>query len=230
MGTVWSAYDEFLQRPVAVKGVRLPPGLPAAQVDALRERTLREARAIAVLSHPNVITLHDVVRDDGEPYVVMELLPARSLAGILRTDGPLPEQQAMAVADSLAAALEAAHNAGITHRDVKPGNLLLPERTAVVGERAHVRAHRPLAMGARQFLGRRLGVRQGDVRGGHEAGAVGAELTDPAVVGPGVGLTQLRVLEFGFPQQPDGRVEDGGVDAFGVGIVPGRDVENASGR
>ncbi|WP_374202753.1 serine/threonine-protein kinase [Amycolatopsis sp. GM8] len=127
MGTVWSAYDEFLQRPVAVKEIRLPPGGTAGQADELRERTLREARAIAVLSHPNVIILHDVAREDGEPFVVMELLPSHSLAELIREHGPLTVEQAAAVGDAVAAALEAAHAAGITHRDVKPGNVLVAD-------------------------------------------------------------------------------------------------------
>jgi serine/threonine protein kinase len=125
MGTVWAAYDEFLQRKVAVKEVLLPPGIPASEADALRERTLREARAIAVLSHPNVVTLHDIARQDGEPFVVMELVPSRSLAEVVRQQGPLSTQQTAAVADAVAAGLEAAHRAGITHRDVKPGNVLV---------------------------------------------------------------------------------------------------------
>jgi serine/threonine protein kinase len=125
MGTVWAAYDEFLQRKVAVKEVLLPPGIPPGEADALRERTLREARAIAVLSHPNVVTLHDIARQDGEPFVVMELVPSRSLAEVVRQQGPLSTQQTAAVADAVAAGLEAAHRAGITHRDVKPGNVLV---------------------------------------------------------------------------------------------------------
>lgn len=125
MGTVWAAYDEFLQRKVAVKEVLLPPGIPAGEADALRERTLREARAIAVLSHPNVVTLHDIARQEGEPFVVMELVPSRSLAEVVRQQGPLNTQQTAAVADAVAAGLEAAHRAGITHRDVKPGNVLV---------------------------------------------------------------------------------------------------------
>ncbi|MDI5980126.1 serine/threonine-protein kinase [Amycolatopsis magusensis] len=127
MGTVWAAYDEFLHRPVAVKEVRLPPGVQVAQADELRERTLREARAIAVLSHPNVIILHDVARENGEPFVVMELLPSHSLATLMRDHGAFTTEQAAAIADAVAAALEAAHAAGITHRDVKPGNVLVAE-------------------------------------------------------------------------------------------------------
>jgi serine/threonine protein kinase len=125
MGTVWEAFDEFLRRPVAVKEVLLPPGMPDGQAAELRERTLREARAIAVLSHPNVVTLHDVAREDGEPFVVMEYVRAHSLASLLDVLGPLPEAKAALIADAVAAGLAAAHQAGITHRDVKPGNVLI---------------------------------------------------------------------------------------------------------
>ncbi|MET0133236.1 MAG: serine/threonine-protein kinase [Kibdelosporangium sp.] len=127
MGTVWQAYDEFLRRPVAVKEVRLPPGMPQGEADELRERTMREARAIAVLSHPNVVTLHDIAQEGGDPYVVMELVSGNSLAHLLRIHGPLNLTQAAAVADALAAALQAAHQAGITHRDVKPANVLVAD-------------------------------------------------------------------------------------------------------
>jgi hypothetical protein len=127
MGTVWAAHDEVLRRAVAVKEVLHPPGMPDAEADLLRERTLREARAIAALSHPNLVTLYDVVRLDGEPYVVMELVPSESLNDLVRTRGPLTEPQAAAVANAVAAALEAAHRAGITHRDVKPGNVLVAD-------------------------------------------------------------------------------------------------------
>ncbi|HJP78176.1 MAG TPA: serine/threonine-protein kinase [Pseudonocardiaceae bacterium] len=125
MGVVWVAYDEVLHRSVAVKEVRLPPGMPAAEAASVRERTLREARAIAALTHPNVISVFDVARHNGEPYVVMELVASRSLAELIRRHGKCSIEQAAQVADSVAAALEAAHRRGITHRDVKPGNVLI---------------------------------------------------------------------------------------------------------
>jgi tRNA A-37 threonylcarbamoyl transferase component Bud32 len=125
MGTVWEAFDEFLRRPVAVKEVLLPPGMSDDHAAELRERTLREARAIAALSHPNVVTLHDVARMDGEPFVVMEYMLAHSLAVYIDVLGPLPEAKVAAIADAVAAGLAAAHHVGITHRDVKPGNVLI---------------------------------------------------------------------------------------------------------
>ncbi|HEU4911093.1 MAG TPA: protein kinase [Actinomycetes bacterium] len=125
MGTVWEGTDELLHRRVAIKEVRFPPEIGEREQQELRERTLREARATARLSHPNVITTYDVVEDDGRPYIVMELLPTRSLSTVLREDGALPPHRVAEIGLELLAALETSHKQGILHRDVKPGNVLL---------------------------------------------------------------------------------------------------------
>jgi serine/threonine protein kinase len=125
MGTVWQGHDEVLGREVAVKEVRFPPELGAQEMADMRERTLREARATARLSHPNVITTYDVVEEDGRPWIVMELLKTRSLSEVLRDDGPLPAHRVAEIGLGVLAALEAAHSQGIVHRDVKPSNVLV---------------------------------------------------------------------------------------------------------
>lgn len=125
MGTVWEGTDELLHRRVAVKEVRFPAEIGEKEQQELRERTLREARATARLSHPNVVTTYDVVEEDGRPYIVMELLPTRSLSTVLREDGALPPHRVAEIGLELLAALETSHKQGILHRDVKPGNVLL---------------------------------------------------------------------------------------------------------
>ena len=125
MGTVWSGYDEVLRRRVAVKELKVPPGVPQREAMAMRERMLREARALGGLSHPNVITVYDVVDAGGEPMVVLEMVPSRNLATLISEQGVLSIAQAAVVGFATAAALRAAHRAGITHRDVKPGNVLV---------------------------------------------------------------------------------------------------------
>ncbi|WP_228389386.1 serine/threonine-protein kinase [Cumulibacter manganitolerans] len=125
MGAVWKAQDVVLGRSVAVKEVLLPPTQTAEENHVARERALREARSIAALSHPNVVTLYDVVEDDGRPWVVMELVPAKSLAQIIKDDGTLPPAEAARIGVAVLAALKSAHEVGITHRDVKPGNILV---------------------------------------------------------------------------------------------------------
>jgi len=125
MGIVWAAYDEVLHRPVAIKEVNYPHGMPIAEVEQLADRTLREARAIAAMSNPHVITLYDILTLESGPVIVMELLTARSLAQVLRHDGPLRDGQAATIGVAVAGGLLAAHGAGITHRDVKPGNVLI---------------------------------------------------------------------------------------------------------
>ncbi|HYV77345.1 MAG TPA: protein kinase, partial [Streptosporangiaceae bacterium] len=125
MGTVWRARDQVLARDVAVKEVRLPDLMPDRDRAILRERTLREARVSAKLSHPCVVTVHDVIEADGTPWIVMELVIARSLERVLAEDGPLLPRRVAGAGLMLLGALASAHAAGIVHRDVKPGNVLL---------------------------------------------------------------------------------------------------------
>ncbi|HEX6870960.1 MAG TPA: protein kinase, partial [Micromonosporaceae bacterium] len=125
MGTVWRSTDTLLRRDVAVKEVILPPTMPKHEKDALCERTLREARAAAALSHPSVVQVYDVVTDGGRPWIVMELLDARSLADMVIDDGPLSPRAVAKIGIAMLGALEVAHAAGVLHRDVKPANVLI---------------------------------------------------------------------------------------------------------
>ena len=125
MGTVWRATDTQLNRPVAVKEVVTPPGIAPEDRDAMYERMLREARAAAMLSHPGVVQVYDVVTDGDRPWIVMELLDARSLSDVVLEDGPLAPRAVAKIGVTLLGALEVAHAAGILHRDVKPANVLI---------------------------------------------------------------------------------------------------------
>lgn len=126
MGVVWLAEDTVLQRDIAVKEVEFPPGVPADEVESLRARVLREARSAGRLNHPNVTTIYDVVVDEGSTWIVMEYVDAPTLTDLVTADGPLPPARAASIGLGLLSALEAAHAAGIVHRDVKPGNVMVP--------------------------------------------------------------------------------------------------------
>ncbi|WP_424530651.1 protein kinase domain-containing protein [Sphaerisporangium viridialbum] len=125
MGMVWHAHDVLLDRDVAVKELILPFGLDQAGKQVAHRRMLREARSAARLSHPGIVTVHDVVEEDGRPWIVMELVRAWSLEQAVRQSGPLPVVQAAEIGVRVLDALRHAHAAGILHRDVKPGNVLL---------------------------------------------------------------------------------------------------------
>jgi serine/threonine protein kinase len=132
MGRVWAARDELLGREVAVKELVLPAGMAAEDVRELGERTIREARAIARLDHRNVVRIFDVVFADERPWIVMELVPSRSLYEVVSSDGPMPPEQVARIGLGVLAALRAAHRAGVLHRDVKPANVLLGDDGRVV--------------------------------------------------------------------------------------------------
>jgi len=124
-GIVREGEDMLLRRRVAIKEVRLPPLAPQRERDVLGQRVLREARAAARLHHPGVVTVYDVIEADDHPWIVMEYVDGSSLADIVRDSGPIPPARAARIGVSLAYALEAAHAAGVVHRDVKPANVLV---------------------------------------------------------------------------------------------------------
>ncbi|MEV6969623.1 serine/threonine-protein kinase [Hamadaea sp. NPDC051192] len=132
MGRVWLAHDEVLHRQVAIKEVVPPAWLTKSERGQLRELTLREARAAARLNHPNVVKIYDVLHSEKWPWIVMEYVPSRSLQKVLEEDGPLPPQIAAEVGLAVLAALQAAHGAGVLHRDVKPHNVLIGDDGRVV--------------------------------------------------------------------------------------------------
>ncbi|WP_406859981.1 serine/threonine-protein kinase [Streptomyces sp. HUAS MG47] len=132
MGIVWRARDEVLGREVAVKEVRAPAGLSAEDVRRLYARLEREAWAAARIPHRNVVTVYDVASEDGRPWIVMELVRGLSLAEVLEAEGPMPPRRAARIGAEVLAALRAAHEAGVLHRDVKPGNVLLANDGRVV--------------------------------------------------------------------------------------------------
>ena len=127
MSTVWQAWDERLQRPVAVKQLHRQLGVSLEDADLADQRAMREARNTARLHHPNAVEVLDVVDDEGRPALVMQYVPSRSLQVIVREGGPLPAEQVARIGTQVAAALAAAHRAGVVHRDVKPGNVLIGE-------------------------------------------------------------------------------------------------------
>lgn len=124
MGTVWKAQDSVLKRSVAVKEVKLPSMLSSGDSDVVRDRVMREAQTAAGLAHPNAVTVYDVVQEDGHTFIVMELVDAPSLEEKVKREGPLTPQETAKIGLDVLGALEAAHQQGIVHRDVKPANVM----------------------------------------------------------------------------------------------------------
>lgn len=125
MGVVWQAHDERLHRTVAIKQVLLPSTLSDIEADEANRRAMREGRITARLHHPHAIAVFDVVEYEGQPFLIMEYLPSSSLATVLSRQGVLRPGTVARIGSQIASALAAAHKAGIVHRDIKPGNVLL---------------------------------------------------------------------------------------------------------
>ena len=121
MGEVWRATDDILGRDVAVKVLKEEYSGDAG----FRERFRAEARHSAALTHPNIAGVYDYGEADGSAYLVMELVPGEPLSDLLEREGSLAPREAMGLVAQAAAGLAAAHAAGVVHRDVKPGNLLV---------------------------------------------------------------------------------------------------------
>jgi dienelactone hydrolase len=190
MGVVYEAEDLRLPRHVALKF------LPAGQLEdhAARERFEREARAASVLSHPHICVLHDVAEHEGQPFLVMERLHGISLRDRLQ-GGPLPAEEILRIGTQVADALEAAHQAGIVHRDVKPANVFLTDRgDAKVLDFGVVRL-RPGATGT-------------------DAPSEVATLEKLTTPGTAVGT-----VAYMSPEQVLGRLADARSDIFSLGVV-----------
>ena len=127
MGVVWQAHDERLHRSVAIKQLLLPLRLGESEAEEANRRAMREGRITARLHHPHAIAVYDVAEHEGQPCLIMEYLPSRSLATVLSMEGVLPPDEVARIGSQIASALAAAHQAGIVHRDIKPGNVLLAE-------------------------------------------------------------------------------------------------------
>jgi serine/threonine protein kinase len=142
MGEVYRARDTRLDRTVAIK--ILPPHF-AVDVNR-RQRFEREAKVVSSLNHPNICTLHDVGQQDGVDFIVMEYLEGESLAARLEK-GPLPAPQVLQYGIQVASALDKAHRNGVTHRDLKPGNIILTKSGAKLLDFGLAKAEPAASMG-----------------------------------------------------------------------------------
>ena len=192
MGEVYRALDTRLDRTVAIKI------LPAQLSDDVtrRQRFEREAKVISSLNHPNICTLHDVGRQEGVDFIVMEYLEGETLAEQLE-NGPLPVEQVLLYGTQIASALDKAHRSGVTHRDLKPGNIMLTKSGAKLLDFGLAKATPPL-----------------------DAGATLTDMTPRATPMP---MTRhgaiLGTVPYMSPEQVDGNEVDARSDIFSLGAV-----------
>jgi serine/threonine protein kinase len=128
MGAVWLGEDQLAGRQVAVKELRPPAGVSEAEQDVFRRRALAEARSAARLTHPNAVTLYDVIPAspaDDAVYLIMEYVDGAALGQVIEREGPLSEPRAAGIALQMLSILDAAHALGIVHRDIKPANIMI---------------------------------------------------------------------------------------------------------
>ena len=127
MGVVFRAVDSVIGRTVAIKTIRLDSFPDPAERERLKTRLLREARSAGLLSHPNIVTVYDVGEEKGVAFIAMEYVQGQTLEQALRDQGRLEAGKIQTILTDVAGALDYAHSKGVVHRDVKPGNLMLPD-------------------------------------------------------------------------------------------------------
>jgi hypothetical protein len=130
-GVVYLANDNLLRRKVALKVMSIPDGLNEEEKKHLVDRFYREARAAAGLSHPNIVTIHDISKAGDRHFISMELLEGAPLSELVDSDEPIPIARTVRIADEVLAALEYAHSGEVIHRDIKPDNIFLLEGDTV---------------------------------------------------------------------------------------------------
>jgi len=210
MGTVWLCRDERLGREVAVKQVGVLPGEPVPDP----ARALREARSLASLHHPHVVSVFDAVEDDDHIWLVMEYVPGETLAELVAREGRLDPEQVAAIGAQVADGLAAAHARGTVHRDVKPGNVLIAGDVAKISDFGIARTagdpqltRSGLVMGTPLYFSPEL-ARGADPTPAADVWALGATLYTAVEGGPpiadrGNALATLGAIAEGRPSHPE---------------------------
>jgi serine/threonine-protein kinase len=125
MGVVYRGLDPIIQRPVALKVIRLQDFFDSEEREVQRERLFREARTAGILSHPGIVTIYQVGEDSGVAYIAMEFVDGASLSQMLAAEPRPKTKHVLAVIRQVATALDYAHTKGVVHRDIKPGNIMV---------------------------------------------------------------------------------------------------------